>query len=73
MPENARALPVSDGEAQTLFRALLDYQRSLEYSQIFDSSVVRQEQARVQTLIERISLTSFYPEEDFQPVQEVAG
>lgn len=63
MPDPVRALPLSDREAQSLFRALLTYEQQLSYSMILDTGVVQGELDRVRGLQERISLTSFHPDD----------
>ena len=64
MPHTA-ALPLNDREAQCAFRSLLDYRKSLTYSAISDSDTVREEIEIADRLIERISLHTFYPVDDF--------
>jgi len=56
-------LPLTPREAQCLFRALLDYRRSLTYSQIFDSAVVREEMDAADEVMARINLLVYAPEE----------
>jgi hypothetical protein len=61
-PEPVRALPVSDKDAQTIQRALIDYRRLLTlstYAEI-DVATVDAEIRRVDTLAERLSLNVFY-------------
>jgi hypothetical protein len=65
MTEPVRSLPLSDRDAQTIFRALLEYDKILSWSLIKDSELVRPELLRARELQTKISLTSFYPEEDF--------
>ncbi len=65
MPDPIRCLPLTDREATTLFRSLLDYRRLLELSAIRDTVLVDAEIHIVDRLSERISLASFYPAEDF--------
>jgi hypothetical protein len=65
MPEPVRSLPLSDRDAQTIFRALLEYDRVLSWSLIKDTALVHPELMRARELQTKISLTSFYPEEDF--------
>lgn len=55
------ALPLSDREAQALFRSLIDYRKTLQLSALYDSSLVREELAIVDRVSERISLNHFYP------------
>ena len=66
MTETIRTLPISDRDAQTMMRALLEYEMALNYSAIRDTALVQPELIRARDLQERLSLTSFYPEEDFQ-------
>lgn len=52
-------LPLSPAEAQTVFRALIDYRRILQTSAIRDSALVRPEIDRVDVISERLSLGYF--------------
>lgn len=70
MPDPIRALPVDDRDAQALFRALLQYETILKYSALSDSALVAEELHRVVVLQERISLSSFYPAEDYDRPQD---
>jgi hypothetical protein len=65
MTEPVRSLPLSDRDAQTIFRALLEYDKILSWSLIKDSELVRPELLRARELQTKISLTSFYPEDDY--------
>lgn len=56
-------LYLTDKEAQTLFRALLEYEKSLRFSAWRDNIVVVEEQYSCQQLQERISLLSYYPDD----------
>jgi len=64
MPEPApvRALPVSDEDAQTIQRALIDYRRLLTLSTYaaIDGATVDREVRRVDAIAERLSLHVFY-------------
>lgn len=55
-------LPLTPREAQCVFRALLDYRRSLNYSQIFDTQVVREEIDAADEVMARINLLVYAPE-----------
>lgn len=60
----ARNLTITDAEAQTLHRALLRYEFELEMAALKNNEVVAPELHRTLQLQERISLTSFYPENE---------
>jgi hypothetical protein len=62
--EPVRALPLSDRDAQTIFRALLEYDRVLSWSHIRDSALVHPELMRARELQERLSLIHWYPNEE---------
>ena len=63
MQSNTQTLGLADKEAQTLFRALLEYEKSLRFSAMRDSIVVVEEMQTCQQLQERISLLSYYPDD----------
>ncbi len=56
-------LNLTDKEAQAIFRALLEYEKSLRFSAWRDNIVVVEEQHTCQQLQERISLLSYYPDD----------
>lgn len=56
-------LYLSEKDSIAIFRALLEYDKILQYSQIADSILVHAELQRVRSIQERISLLSYYPEE----------
>lgn len=70
-PASGYNLPLSASEAQTVFRALIDYRRILEASAIRDSALVRPEIDRVDAISERLSLGYFLS--PAEPVLEVAA
>lgn len=65
VPAPVRSLPMSEEDASTMHRALIDYRKLLTLSRYaeIEPSIIDQEVQRVDAICERISLTTFYPEE----------
>ena len=59
--ETTKPLHISERDALSLFRALLEYDKILQYSAIADSALVSAELQRVRELQERINLITFSP------------
>lgn len=64
MPQDLFHLHLTDRETQAVFRALVDYRRILEASDLRDSSVVWVEILAVDSVSEKISLLYFWPAGD---------
>ena len=64
-----KPLHVSERDCLAIFRALLEYDRILQYSAISDSALVSAELHRVRDLQERINLMAFSPSFDAEVAQ----